>query len=169
MAGSVFALLLTYSSGLLWQGFILLGFCGTAWAGIRQLRYSEFNVAAKLLMGGGFRQTLQEKARIRNLADALERCMTEQEWWDLLVRAGHDAGWFGLVWIRDRSVRREHVFHKKAQPGWSLNFPLGDSETLQIEGGIQPTGQPLDLVAFAQAVHGSFAARRRVWERPVLS
>jgi hypothetical protein len=61
------------------------------------------------------------------------------------------------------------VFQSLVQPGWSLNLPLGDSESLQIEGGIQPTGQPLDLVTFAQAVHGSFVARRREWERPALS
>jgi hypothetical protein len=60
-----------------------------------------------------------------------------------------------------------------------LNLPLANSESLQIEGGIEPTGQPptaqtptsqpIDLMAFAQAIHGSFAARRRVWERPALS
>ena len=169
MAGFVFMLLLTYSSGLLWQGLIVLGFCAMAGVGVRQLRYSEFNVAAKLLMGGGFRQTLQEKARIRNLADALERCTTEEEWWDLLVRAGREAGWFGVVWTRDRSVRREQIFQSAAEPGWSLNVPLADSESLRIDGGIEPTGQPLDLMAVAQAVHGSFAARHPVWKRPALS
>jgi UDP-GlcNAc:undecaprenyl-phosphate GlcNAc-1-phosphate transferase len=114
LGGSVFALLLTYSSVFLWQGCILLGFCAMALAGIRQLRYSEFNVAAKLLMGGGFRQTLQEKVRIRNLADALERCATEEEWWDLLVQAAREAGWSGVAWIRDRTVQREQIFHKPA-------------------------------------------------------
>ncbi len=168
-AGSVFALLLTYPTGWRVQGFIVLGFCATAWAGVRELRYSEFNVAAKLLMGGEFRQTLQKKARIRNLADALERCATEEEWWELLVQAGREAGWFGVVWIRDRSVRRERVFQNQSQPAWSLNLPLADTESLQIDGGIQSSDQPLDLLAFAQAVHGSFASRRRAWERPALS
>ncbi len=169
MAGSFCALLLTLTSALLWQGLIVLGFGVTAWAGVRQLRYSEFNVAAKLLMGGGFRQALQEKARIRNLADALGHCATEEEWWELLVLAGREAGWFRAVWIRDRSVRREQVFQSRAEPGWSLSLPLADTESLQIEGGIQSTGRPLDLMALAQAVHGSFAGRRLVWERPALS
>lgn len=169
VAGSVFGLLLTYSPDLRWQGFIVLAFCATAWAGIRELRYSEFNVAAKLLMGGEFRRTLQEKARIRNLSDALQRCATEEEWWELLASAGREAGWFAVVWTRDRSVRRERIFQNRAEPGWSLNLPLADGESLQIDGGIQPAGQPIDLMAFAQAVHGSFASRRLVWERPALS
>jgi UDP-GlcNAc:undecaprenyl-phosphate GlcNAc-1-phosphate transferase len=169
MAGALFALLLSDSSELRWQGFIVFGFCATAWVGVRELRYPEFNVAAQLLIGGGFRQTLREKARVRNLADALERCATEDEWWDLLIKAGREAGWFRVVWMQDRSIRREQVFQNQAQPGWSLNLPLADGESLQIAGGIQPTDRPLDLMAFAQAVHGSFDARRRVWERPALS
>jgi UDP-GlcNAc:undecaprenyl-phosphate GlcNAc-1-phosphate transferase len=166
--GCVFALLLTLSSGPLWQACTLLAFCGMALLGVQQLRYSEFNVAAKLLKGG-FRQTLQEEVRIRSLAEALERCATEEEWWDQLVRAGREAGWFSVAWIRDRSIRREQVLQKQAQPGWSLNLPLPNGDSLQIDGGIQPTDQPLDLMAFAQAVHGSFAVRRQVWERPALS
>jgi UDP-GlcNAc:undecaprenyl-phosphate GlcNAc-1-phosphate transferase len=166
--GAVFALGLSASPTLLWQGAIVLGFCVTGWAGIRQLRYSEFKVAAKLLMGGEFRRTLAEKARNQNLADALARCETEAEWWSLLVNAAREAEWFGLVWMRDRSVVREQVF-RDAVPGWSLSLPLGDDEFLRVEGGLESTERHLDLMTFAQAVHASFGARRRAWARPAVS
>jgi UDP-GlcNAc:undecaprenyl-phosphate GlcNAc-1-phosphate transferase len=167
--GGVFALLLGGSSRLLWQGIVVLGFCATVGAGIKELRYSEFKVAAKLLMGGEFRRTLAEKARIQNLADALERCETETEWWNLLVSAGREAGWFGLIWTRDRSVVREQVFPGREGPaGWSLSVPLAEDEYLRVEGGLQ-SEHPLDLNTLAQAVHASFAGRRRAWARPAVS
>jgi UDP-GlcNAc:undecaprenyl-phosphate/decaprenyl-phosphate GlcNAc-1-phosphate transferase len=168
--GAVFALLLSASSNWAWQGAVLLGFCATAGWGIKQLRYSEFEVAAKLLIGGEFRRTLAEKARIQNLAGALERCETESEWWNLLVSAGREAGWSGLVWMRARSVVREQILAVgEALPGWSLNVPLGDDEFVRVEGGLHPDGMPVDLMSFAQAVHASFAARRWAWERPAVS
>jgi UDP-GlcNAc:undecaprenyl-phosphate GlcNAc-1-phosphate transferase len=166
--GAVFGLLLSASAPVLWQGAIVVAFCATGWAGIKQLRYSEFKVAAKLLMGGEFRRTLAERARNQNLADALERCETEAGWWSLLVSAAREAGWFRLVWTRDRSVVREQVF-REAAAGWSLSLPLADDEFLRVEGGLDSTERQLDLMTFAQAVHASFAARRKAWERPAVS
>ncbi len=168
--GAIFALLLSGSSNLAWQGVMVVGFCAMTWSGVKELRYSEFEVAAQLLIGGGFRRTLAEKARIQNLAAALERCETESEWWNLLVSAGREAGWSGLVWLRGRSVVREQALAARdALPGWSFNVPLADDEVLRVEGSLHSDGTSLDLTAFAQAVHASFTARRWAWERPAVS
>ncbi len=168
--GAIFALLLSAASNLARQAAVVLAFCATTWAGVKQLRYSEFEVAAKLLIGGEFRRTLAEKARIQNLAGALERCETESEWWNLLVSAGREAGWYGLVWMRGRTVVREQVLTPRdAFPGWSFQAPLADDEFVRVDGGLEPDGTSLDLMAFARAVHASFAARRWAWERPAVS
>jgi len=168
--GAIFALLLSVSPNLAWQAAVVLAFCATTGVGVKQLRYSEFEVAAKLLIGGEFRRTLAEKARIQNLAGSLERCETESEWWNLLVIAGREAGWSGLVWMRGRSVVREQTLApREAFPGWSFDIPLADDEFLRVDGGLEPEGPSLDLTAFARAVHASFAARRWAWERPAVS
>ncbi len=169
MAGAIFAILATHPFWQPWLAFIVLAFCATAWAGVRQLRYSEFTVAAKLLIGGEFRKAVAGKVRIRNLATALEQSKTEDEWWALLVTTAREAGWAGLLWTNDHSVRREQVFPSQTTPAWTFNMALSEHESLQIQGTLQPVRPAVEIMEFAQAVHGAFAARRRAWERSGLS
>jgi hypothetical protein len=74
------------------------------------------------------------------------------------------------VWMRGRTVVREQVLTPRdAFPGWSFQAPLADDEFVRVDGGLEPDGTSLDLMAFARAVHASFAARRWAWERPAVS
>ncbi|HEY4360935.1 MAG TPA: MraY family glycosyltransferase [Bryobacteraceae bacterium] len=171
-SGSMLALLLGYRGiDPRWHWAILAAFCLTTWAGIRQLRYSEFKVAARLLMRGEFRQALQSKMRIQDLADSLERAKTEDQWWEQLSEAAREAGWAGAQWCSKDSVRREARFGDAplSNSGWIFQVTLSGDEAVRIEGML-PFGQPpVDLLAFAEAVQHSFAARHRAWVQPELS
>jgi UDP-GlcNAc:undecaprenyl-phosphate/decaprenyl-phosphate GlcNAc-1-phosphate transferase len=171
--GSALALLLGYPGvDPRWHWVILALFCLTTYAGIRQLRYSEFKVAARLLIRGEFQRALQGKMRIQDLADALERSPSEDEWWDKLACAARDAGWSAAQWRSRDSVRRETVFEGAAPPdapGWSFQVALGGDDAIRIDGTLQVTDSPLDLFAFAETVQRSFAARHRDWQQPELS
>lgn len=168
LAGAVFAFLLGYPSWPRWKPFVVLGFCVTAGWGVRQLRYSEFKVAAKHLFRSDSGSAVQEHARVPLLAAALERANTEDECWDLLVSAGREAGWASLQWIRNHSVRREQVFSGQP-PSWSFSLTLSDGESLRIHGTLAPAPPSAEFQAFAEAVQSAYAARRRAWDRSALS
>jgi UDP-GlcNAc:undecaprenyl-phosphate GlcNAc-1-phosphate transferase len=166
-AGAVFALLLSYDPLRSWQWLPIAGFCVTTSVGVKELRYSEFNMAARMLIGGEFRRTLQAKTRMENLASALECSRTEDDWWLALVSAARDAGWSAIEWLRDDSVRREKVFPDQS-PSWSFTVTLTPDEKISVQGGLDPGPQP-DLVAFARSVQVTFAERSKVWEQPKLT
>jgi UDP-GlcNAc:undecaprenyl-phosphate GlcNAc-1-phosphate transferase len=163
---AAFAILISLPTLHSWRGFVILGFCASAWAGVRQLKYTEFDVAAKLIFQGEFRQTVQAKARVRNLLSALTRSRSENEWWEALARAAEEAGWSHIRWIRDSDPREQSFGGCAAE--WSFRVALSAADALEIEGPIESSGSPLDLQAFAQAVRSSFEARSRAWTEPTL-
>jgi UDP-GlcNAc:undecaprenyl-phosphate GlcNAc-1-phosphate transferase len=166
MLASSFAVLLTLPALHRWQGFVILGFGASAWAGVRQLKCSEFEVAARLIFHGNFRRTVQAQARLQDLADALELSHHENEWWERLESAARETGWSHIKWIHDQSVRRERSLHSRSD--WSFRIALGDADLLEIEGPLETPAPPLDLHAFAQAVRASFEARSGAWTEPTL-
>jgi UDP-GlcNAc:undecaprenyl-phosphate/decaprenyl-phosphate GlcNAc-1-phosphate transferase len=168
LAGAVFAFLLGYPSWPRSKPFVVLGFCATVGWGVRQLRYSEFNVAAQHLFRSDSGGAVQEYARVLPLATALERANTEDECWDLLVNAGREAGWASLQWIRNHSVWREQIFSGQP-PSWSFSLTLSDGESLRIQGALAPAPPSAEFQAMAEAVQSAFAARRRAWDRSALS
>ena len=168
LAGACFAFLLGHPPWQRWQPFVVLGFCGTAWWGVRQLRYSEFTVAAKLFFGSELRGAAKESRRILPLAAALQRASTEDEWWDLLVNTAREAGWTEMQWVREHAVRRAQVF-RSLPPSWSFSLILSDSESLRIQGTFPLASLSIEILAFAEAVQSAFATRRDTWDRPALS
>jgi hypothetical protein len=124
------------------------------------LRYAEFDVAKDLLLRGGFRRALARQAWIRNLAEALDRCRTDDEWWTLISNGAAEAGWISVVWTRKELVCRERIF-KDRPPGWSFVVDLADGEALRIEGSLQSDGPSTDLVAFADVVRASLILRQQ--------
>jgi UDP-GlcNAc:undecaprenyl-phosphate GlcNAc-1-phosphate transferase len=163
---ATFAVLVSLPTLHRWRGFVILGFCGLAWAGVRQLKYTEFDVAAKLIFQGEFRQTVQAKARLKTLASALTRARSENEWWETLTRAAQEAGWSHVRWIRDSGARVQAFSGRVAQ--WSFRIALSAADALEIEGPIEASASPIDLQAFAQAVRSSFEARNSAWTESTL-
>ena len=165
--GAAFALLIGYPGLRRFQGLAAVAFCGATCVGVRQLRYPEFDVAGKLLFRGEFQRALKGQVRIQQLAADFARSRTEDEWWNALATGVRDAGWTGVKWLRDRSVRREQMFPGRPA-AWSFRVALNDREFLEIDGPFQGARPPMDLMAFAEAASGGFA-RSRSWEESALT
>jgi hypothetical protein len=139
---------------------LIAAFCVLAYLGARQLRYAEFDVAKDLLFRGGFRRALEKQAWIRNLADALDRCRTDDEWWTLVSNGAAEAGWIGVTWTRKEVVCRERVLPDQ-RAGWSFKVELADGESLRIDGPLQSGGPSMDLIAFGDIVRASLSLRQQ--------
>jgi UDP-GlcNAc:undecaprenyl-phosphate GlcNAc-1-phosphate transferase len=155
-----FALILSQTPSGPGPWILIAAFCTLVYVGARELRYAEFDVAKDLLFRGGFRRTLEKQAWIRNLADALDRCRTDDEWWTLLSIGAAEAGWIGLKWTRKELVHRERVFNDQ-RPGWSFAVELADGESLRIDGPLQSGRPSMDLIAFADVVRASLILRQQ--------
>ncbi|MGA3028661.1 MAG: MraY family glycosyltransferase [Bryobacteraceae bacterium] len=166
MVAASFALLLSHPLWAGFQGVLIVLFGLIAWAGIWRLRYAEFEVAGRLLFGGEFQRALGAKVRTTQLAAALQRCRSEEEWWTALLNAARDAGCIRLCWSGAHGDR-EHVL----APGlaaWSFHVILSERESVQLEGALPAAGPPVDLIGFAEALSRSLTGKRREWEQPAL-
>ena len=156
---AAFALLLSRPDLGRYEGFIILAFCAIAILGVRQLKYSEFDLAGRWFFGD-FQRNMQSKLECEKIGSALKQAGTEDAWWEALLGTSRDFGWTRLTWVSCEDRRVEVLSHEK-EPGWMLTIPLGEGESLTIEGPCGPAKQSMDLIAFAEMVRGSFRAKRR--------
>jgi UDP-GlcNAc:undecaprenyl-phosphate GlcNAc-1-phosphate transferase len=161
--GAAFAILLMLGKAP-WHALVLFVFAGFVLAGVRSLRYPEFSMAAKLLLGE-FRTTIQRKERVSNLAASIARTRNEDECWDTLAGFGSSVGWVELVWTKDGDVCRRKVFVDDGPRDWSFRIALSDSEALGVQGGLSTGGVAVDLADFAHAVREAIATASRTWQR----
>ena len=129
---AAFALLLSRPDLGRFQGFIILAFCAIAFLGVRQLRYSEFDLAGRWLLGD-FQRSIKSRLEFEAVGSALKQADTEDAWWEALLGTGREFGWTRLTWeLGDE--RRVGVLSDEEAPGWKLAIPLGDEGSLTIEG-----------------------------------
>ncbi len=162
---AIFALLLSLPGLGRYQALIILAFFATLWAGVRQLRYSEFDVMGGFIFKGAFRRTLERRDQIDNLTAALAAANTEEEWWTVLVNLGRELGWSRICWTGGLG-RREQVLEEHS-PAWSFTIPFSDAESVLVEGTFH-SNSAFDLVSCAEAVGQSYSGKRRQWGRLVM-
>jgi UDP-GlcNAc:undecaprenyl-phosphate GlcNAc-1-phosphate transferase len=162
--GAVFALLLSLPVLGRYQGLLIIAFFAAAWAGVRQLRYAEFDVMGGLLFKSAFRRTLERRDQIENLSSALEQSKTEDDWWKVLVVLARDLGWTRISWTGGQ-LPREQTFETASPSAWTFTIPVAGRGSVQVEGVSTPAGSTFDLVGFAEAVAQSCSVKRREWER----
>ena len=162
---AVFALLLSLPALGHYRALVILAFFTALWAGVRQLRYSEFDVMGGFILKGAFRRTLERRDQIDQLSTALADAKTEDEWWNVLVRLARDLAWTRIAWTGGHDSR-EHVLDQRS-PAWTFSVPLSDAESVVAEGTVNPASSAFDLIGYAQVVAQSFLAKRREWERLV--
>lgn len=155
---AAFALLLSYSKLGPWHGFVILAFCGVAWLGIRQLRYSEFEMV-RMFFQGELQRSVDGRIRLENLRQNLEAAAGEAEWWEALVRFGRENHLIRIAWAGES--RRETVFED--QPGqWRFRILLDEDRHVELEGVVVP-GAGLDLSRICEEVQASVAAKEAGW------
>jgi len=168
IAGGLLGLLLSFTGGnIVLQGIVLAGLAAAALAGIRELRYPEFEVAGRLLFRGEFHRVFAERLRMTQLAQTLERAGTGDEWWRLLIAASREWNWVRLKWIGPGGLREEVLAVRK--PSWSFVIELSDSESVQVEGVEQTAELSPDLIALSAILRRTFQRGLREWNQPALS
>ncbi|MGA2715700.1 MAG: MraY family glycosyltransferase [Bryobacteraceae bacterium] len=168
IAGGLSGLTLSYTGGnVVLRAIVIAGLAIAAMAGVRELRYPEFEVAGRLLFRGEFHTVFAERLRMKQLAQTLERAKTGEEWWQLLVAAARQWNWVQLKWISPGGLRDEVLAVRK--PSWSFVIQLSDAESVQVEG-IEPTTElSPDLIALSAILRRTFQRGLREWEQPALS
>jgi UDP-GlcNAc:undecaprenyl-phosphate GlcNAc-1-phosphate transferase len=160
---AVFALLLSINIGHYW-GLVILAFFGAVWVGIGQLKYSEFDVAGKFLFRGELQRTLDVRLRLENVSSGLAQAIDEKQWWDGLIQGAQTLGLVKVLWTGP-GFNHEEVL-SAAPSDWSLDVPLGEGEAVNLQGTFGPHASS-DVLAFAELISRSFAARRLAAVRKV--
>jgi hypothetical protein len=147
-----------------YQGFIVVAFCGVALIGIRQLRYSEFNIAGRLLFRGEFHRTVNVRLKIESVAAALDGASTEEEWWAALIQSAATLNLSAVRWTGPHGTREDRK--PGAETGWSFRLPLSDSDAIELEGSATSPVGSFDLIGLGEAVQRTFRAKLASW-RPL--
>ncbi len=67
-------------------------FGGAVWIGIRQLDYTEFASASRMLFGGKFRRIIDVEARLKDFEATLAKADMSSECWDHIRTGSRDFG-----------------------------------------------------------------------------
>ena len=161
--GAGFAILLMLGTAP-WQALVLFVCAGVILAGVRTLRYPEFSMAAKLLLGE-FRTEVQRKERVAILAANITRTRSEEECWDALLEFGSGAQWAELAWMKDGEVKRKKVLIDAAARDWSFRVALAANDALVVQGSFGSKTPAVDMMDFAQAVRDTIGAASAGWQR----
>jgi UDP-GlcNAc:undecaprenyl-phosphate GlcNAc-1-phosphate transferase len=153
------ALLSTSSLGGRSQGVVIGLFCVAAWIGIRQLRYSEFDIAGHFLFGGGFKRAMDGGLKLDRLISELERSSDEDTWWNSLIACGLDLGLMEIRWDGQQGSRVRSLSPQKAS-SWSFRVWITNTDSIEIVGGQAETLASFDFMKFAETVRRTFHANR---------
>lgn len=137
-----------------YQGFIVLLFCLAAAVGIRQLRYSEFDIPSRLFIRG-----MRQKLAIERLGSVLERVDTVDSWWNHLAEAGEPLGLASIQLGGVNGVNRQWRC-PGPDPLWCFQVMLADGDLLEVEGALRQGSDSFDLIRFAEIVRATFPANR---------
>ena len=129
------ALLATSPLNGMYQGGVIALFCSAAWIGIRQLRYSEFDIAGHFLFGGGFKRAVDSGLKLDRLISELERSRDEDSWWNSLVDCGADLGLTEIRWEGPHGSRVRSLSPQKESP-WSFRVSVTNTDFIEIVGGL---------------------------------
>jgi UDP-GlcNAc:undecaprenyl-phosphate/decaprenyl-phosphate GlcNAc-1-phosphate transferase len=128
------------------RNVLLVLLIAAAGLGLRELRYKEFDFIGRLLFGGGLRKSLEESLWLDKLRAALEAAQDHEAWWLTLASAARDCGWSRVRWDAPDGPR-EILLARDVEPSWTFSVPLGESGSIEIEGGGSARG--VDLARFA--------------------
>jgi len=149
------ALLSSSPLGGRYQGFVIGLFCLAAWIGIRQLRYSEFDIAGQFLFGGGFKRALDGRMKLERLTSELEQSTDEESWWAALVEGATSLGMAEVRWIGLYGTRIK-TLTQPAAPVWSFRVGINDTDFVEVSGAFPDAAASFDLMGFAETVRQTF-------------
>jgi UDP-GlcNAc:undecaprenyl-phosphate GlcNAc-1-phosphate transferase len=154
---AAFALLSSSPLGGKYQGFVIAAFCLVAWIGIRQLRYSEFDIAGQFLFGGGFKRVLDGRMKLERLTSELEQTNDENGWWEALVDGAVSLGMSEIRWTGPNGTR-SRTLAQPGTPSWSFRVQVTESDVIEASGNFPDVSASFDLMGFAETVQRTFRA-----------
>ncbi len=149
------ALLSSSPFGGKYQGFVIALFCLAALIGVRQLRYSEFDIAGHFLFGGGFKKALDGRMKLQRLNSDLERSTDEDSWWNALVDGAASLGMSEIHWIGPGGSRIKRLTPGNAQ-SWLFQVRITDTDSIEVSGTLPEASASFDLMGFAETVKRTF-------------
>jgi UDP-GlcNAc:undecaprenyl-phosphate GlcNAc-1-phosphate transferase len=166
---AAFALLLTLPLGGRYGGFVIVAVAAVAVFGIRELRYTEFGLASRLLFGGELQRTLGGQLRLERLAEEIGQAPSEEACWPLVAAAARDFGFCTMQMSLRGRVWQETFAASEAQEQWSLRVPLGGPDSLALTRPFDSGVLPMMVASFLDTVRRALQARLREWneEQPV--
>ena len=151
---AAFALLSSSPFGGRYQGFVIAVFCLVAWIGIRQLRYSEFDIAGQFLFGGGIKRALDGRMKLQRLAADLQRCTDEDHWWSTLVDGAQSLGMSEIRWAGPQGTRLKTL--APLTPSWTFQVQITGQDLIEASGTFPEASASFDLMGFADIVKRTF-------------
>jgi UDP-GlcNAc:undecaprenyl-phosphate GlcNAc-1-phosphate transferase len=154
--------LLASNFGWEYQGFVILAFAVVAFIGIRKLRYPEFDFAGRLLFRGEFQRAMNGRLKIESVASALERALTDDQWWEALSQSLAPLHLISVRWTSASGTREQRK--TTAPAGWFFRIPLSPSDFVEFEGAFLSEGTApapaFDLVGFAEILNRTYPPNR---------
>jgi UDP-GlcNAc:undecaprenyl-phosphate/decaprenyl-phosphate GlcNAc-1-phosphate transferase len=140
------------------SGLIVILFGGAAWLGIRQLDYTEFASASRMLFGGKFRRIIDVETRLKDFEANLTKAASVDECWGQIRAGSRD---FGFHEVRMSLCGKlfEDLHSDTSTPRWQLRIPLPDSQYVNFYRGFDSDMNPLVISAFVEAVQRGLEAR----------
>jgi UDP-GlcNAc:undecaprenyl-phosphate GlcNAc-1-phosphate transferase len=168
VAGGLTGLLLSHTGGHPWLRITIVAAVAAATlAGVRELRYPEFEVAGRLLFRGEFQKVFAGKLRMKQLAQALERAATAEDWWRLLVAAAGEWHCVRVTWVGPGVFREEVLDARK--PSWSFVIALSEAESIHLEGDSRTSSLQPDLAELPAILARTFQPGLRDVRQPAVS
>jgi UDP-GlcNAc:undecaprenyl-phosphate GlcNAc-1-phosphate transferase len=143
------ALLASSPLGGQYQGFVVALFCVVAWIGVRQLRYSEFDIAGHFFFGGGFKRALDSRMNLQKLLSDLERSTDPDSWWKALIDGAARLGMSEIRWIAPGGTRVETLVPGGAA-AWLFRVRISETDSIEICGPFTEGAASFDLIGFAE-------------------
>jgi UDP-GlcNAc:undecaprenyl-phosphate GlcNAc-1-phosphate transferase len=155
------ALLSSSPLGGKYQGFVIALFCLAALIGVRQLRYSEFDIAGQFLFRGGFKRALDGRMKLQRLTSDLDRSTDEDRWWNALVEGALSLGMSEIRWSGPHGTRFKTLI-PGTTPSWSFQVQITDTDSIEVCGTVPEASASFDLMGFADTVKRTFRTRSAV-------
>jgi UDP-GlcNAc:undecaprenyl-phosphate/decaprenyl-phosphate GlcNAc-1-phosphate transferase len=136
------------------SGLIVIAFCAAAWTGIQHLGYTEFAMAGRLFLQGGFRRIIDFETRLVEFERTLARATGIEEAW-VRIRSGSREFGFQGVRMDIEGLVFEDFESGDSKHLWELRIPLTDAQAVNFFRDVGIETSSIVLSAFATAVeHG---------------
>jgi hypothetical protein len=129
----------------------VIAFCAAAWTAVQHLGYTEFAMAGKLFLQGGFRRIIDFETRLVEFEKTLARATGIEEAWSRIRSGSREFGFQG-VRMHFEGLVFEDFQRGDSKHLWELRIPLTDAQAVNFFHDASIETSSIVLSAFATAV-----------------